>query len=128
MPYSSSVNKLFRETHGNVAITFAIVLPFLFMLVGGGVDYAYVVSQKNRLQIAADAAAISVAKQSHVLTFKPEHAQSIAEAFVKAQLDGKAKSYSVTATVNSDPVRANITIFQKTDAFFSRIIFQKKLK
>ena len=43
MTHSILLYKFFRDTGGNVAITFAIVLPLLFMLVGGGIDYAYVI-------------------------------------------------------------------------------------
>ncbi len=44
---------------GGVALTFALTSPVLFGLVGGGIDYARLVSRRSQLQSAVDAGALA---------------------------------------------------------------------
>jgi Flp pilus assembly protein TadG len=52
-----------RSQSGSVAAIFALGLPALFGLVGVAVDYSSFVSQRVRLQKAADAAALATTSE-----------------------------------------------------------------
>lgn len=54
--------------HGNVAMMFAITLPFLIAAVGAAVDYSRAVSARTAMQAAADAAALMISKEAANLT------------------------------------------------------------
>jgi Flp pilus assembly protein TadG len=54
--------------HGNVAMMFAITLPFLITAVGAAVDYSRAVSARTAMQAAADATALMISKEAANLT------------------------------------------------------------
>jgi Flp pilus assembly protein TadG len=47
------------ERRGGIAVTFALSLPVLLGLVGGGIDYARLVTRKSQLQNAVDVGALA---------------------------------------------------------------------
>jgi Flp pilus assembly protein TadG len=53
---------------GNVAMMFAITLPFLITAVGAAVDYSRAVSARTAMQAAADATALMISKEAANLT------------------------------------------------------------
>ena len=54
--------KFLNDAKGSVAILFGLVIPSLIGFTGLGVDAAYWMVQRNKLQAATDSAAISVAQ------------------------------------------------------------------
>jgi len=56
------INKLSRDERGTVAIIFALVATVTIGIAGSAVDFGRAVSQKSKLQAAADAAAIAGAR------------------------------------------------------------------
>jgi Flp pilus assembly protein TadG len=57
-----------RAERGNVAMMFAITLPFLITAVGAAVDYSRAVSARTAMQAAADATALMISKEAANLT------------------------------------------------------------
>lgn len=57
-----SLNRWARDTRGNVAVIFALVLPLLIMITLGGVDISRVTTVKMNLQDALDAATLAAAR------------------------------------------------------------------
>jgi Flp pilus assembly protein TadG len=53
--------KLGRDERGNVAMTFALMLTPLMLVIGGGVDYGIAMHRQEKLQSAADAASLAAA-------------------------------------------------------------------
>ena len=56
---TSTLRALARCTSGGLAIVFALLLPIVLGLIGMSVDFAVWLRQRERLQIAADAAAVA---------------------------------------------------------------------
>lgn len=56
---------LFRDTHANVAVTFALSLVPISVAVGGGIDYARAYNVRESLQNAIDAAVLAGAADSN---------------------------------------------------------------
>ena len=55
-------NQFLKDANGGIAIIFGLVIPTLIGFTGLGVDAAYWMVQRNKLQAATDSAAISVAQ------------------------------------------------------------------
>ncbi len=53
-----TLRKIARSVHGGTAMTFALFLPVLLLLIGGAVDFSRMIQLRSELQDAADAASI----------------------------------------------------------------------
>jgi Flp pilus assembly protein TadG len=62
----STGRRLGRETAGNVAVIFALVLPLLIMITLGGVDISRASTVKMNLQDALDAATLAAARSQFI--------------------------------------------------------------
>ena len=51
--------KFARDERGNVALMVGLALPMLVLAIGGGAEYAYLLSRKTELQNAVDSAALA---------------------------------------------------------------------
>lgn len=60
--------KFIRADRGNVAMMFAITVPFLITAVGAAIDYSRAVSARTAMQAAADATALMISKEAANLT------------------------------------------------------------
>ncbi len=69
---------------GSTAIAFALVLPALLGLVGGAVDYAAYTKDQNRLQSAADATALAIAREMTLGPMTQDRAQALAVTYSTA--------------------------------------------
>ena len=61
------VQRIGRDRHGNVAITFALAMLPIFGLVGAAVDYSHAISVRVALQAALDSTALMLSKQASSL-------------------------------------------------------------
>lgn len=75
----------FAKGEGGSAITvFALALPAMLALVGGALDYAAVVREQNRLQSAADATALAIAREMTLGPMTADRVQSLAATYALA--------------------------------------------
>ncbi|MCA3623108.1 MAG: pilus assembly protein [Methylobacterium sp.] len=90
---------LFRDRRGSAITIFALALPSVLALLGGALDYAAVMRDQSRLQSAADAAALAVAREMSMGPMSPDRVQMLAATYVAAQF--------------TDPPRVAGTIIEK---------------
>ena len=95
---------LARCEAGNVAITFAFLLPLVLGAVASAVDYTRAATQRSKMQAAADAAAISSAREFQMALAQPEKIAKIAENYVMAALK------EVAVNVNVDPKALTVRV------------------
>jgi Putative Flp pilus-assembly TadE/G-like len=86
---------LVRDQAGNVAITFATTLPLMLGALAAAVDYSSAANQRSKLQAAADAAAISSAREFQMALAQPDKIARIAEDYVKSRLSDVAVNVAV---------------------------------
>ncbi|WP_029416665.1 TadE/TadG family type IV pilus assembly protein [Brevundimonas bacteroides] len=92
------VRRCWTDERGHVALITALALPTLTVLVAGAVDLQRVVSDRERVQDIADAAALAGA--SHLaLAISDDVAISRVEAMIDAHLEEWTKKPSVTPVV-----------------------------
>ena len=99
---------------GNVAITFAIAAIPVFGLVGAAVDYSRANSARTAMQVALDAAALTVAKEA--LNLSSGQVQAKAKMYFEAQFNRPdVKNLNLTfSIVNNGP--GDFTILARTRA------------
>lgn len=115
------IARAFAADHGgNVAVIFAIVVPVLLMVVGGGIDYAFALREKALAQKAADAASIAGAKEMSLTDANRNSVPAVVAAVVDAYLAANtpppqsssaqtASPYAVTTTI-SDASATQMTV------------------
>jgi Flp pilus assembly protein TadG len=104
--------RLVRSRAGNVAITFGLLAPLLFMSAAAAVDYGLFERERVRLQNQVDAAAIASARELQMARADAGKVSAVAqsmvhsgvpEASVTTQVNAQALSVTVTAQVNYEP-------------------------
>ncbi len=80
--------RLRGEESGSTAVVFALVLPALLGLIGGAVDYAAYTKDQTRLQSAADATALSIAREMTLGPMTQDRAQALAVSYSAANFGG----------------------------------------
>jgi Flp pilus assembly protein TadG len=105
---SRALARLFHETRGGIALTFAIAAPALLCVVGVAVDVANMSFMKSRLQSLADAAALAGA---HQLTL-PNTTQAQVDAVVARTIEFSAKENgsTITQVVKTDFQTSEVTL------------------
>ncbi len=107
------------DRSGTIAIKFGLLLPMLLFMVGNSFDHARYMSAKNKLQAAADAAALGAARELSLTDTKYENLQAVAQSMVAAYVDagasgaGAARTMSaaspqVSTAVSGDPVEVEV--------------------
>jgi hypothetical protein len=81
------MHRLADDCAGNVALIFALVAPILIGLAGLGMDSASFYNQQSRMQSAADAAALAIAKEMHLFVDNPTTLQESGKTHVEALID-----------------------------------------
>jgi len=92
------VRRLFRHRRGNVAITFALALVPLVFLIGMALDYATAMQKLQRLNAAADSAALAAVSPA-LMSKTTSQAQSIATNLFSGQASAIAGLTSITPTI-----------------------------
>jgi Flp pilus assembly protein TadG len=103
---------------------FGLGAPVLLGLVGVAVDYSRWSQQVQRLQLAADAAALAGAKELSVSIGTDERIQAIADGIVRAQIPPSAgqSEVGVDARVERDRTAVRVVVRQQKDAIMSRLV------
>ncbi len=115
---SNRLVDLVRCHRGNFAISFAILIPVLMGLTGAVVDFAVFQRQQTNMQQAADAAALSAAKEMAIDTWSQTLASAVAKSYVDGNLAGidpsSSTQYSVSTAVDkaAGKVKVNIDMDQ----------------
>jgi Flp pilus assembly protein TadG len=110
-----------RDRRGGVAMMFAIGLPALALIVAGGIDLSHVHGTKQKLQDAADAAALSAAMQLGMID--ESGLTPRAQQYVAGQVPaGNGLTYTVTATPVQDEPAVTVTIQAHRDSFFANLL------
>ena len=113
-----------RAETGSVAVLFSFALPVILLVAGGTVDFVAVAKQRNLLQSAADASALSAARGLSLVTANQDHVGAVASDMVRSYLNpqGRAASkYSVTTEVRQNPREVEVRIVQQSETFFGDV-------
>lgn len=78
------MRRLARGESGSAVTIFALALPAMLALVGGALDYAAVMREQNRLQSAADATALAIAREMTIGPMTPDRVQNLATTYALA--------------------------------------------
>ena len=92
------VGRLLRQREGNVAITFAICIVPIVFLVGMALDYASAITRQQRLNAAADSAALAAVSPS-LMSQSANQAKTVATNVFSAQASAVGGVTSATPTV-----------------------------
>lgn len=118
------VVSLWRDAKGAAAIVFGLTLPVLAVIAAGAVQYASLVTYQNKLQNAADEAAVGAAKQLNLASSMNASASAAALSIYRASI-GKVPaevSDSVTATVMDNNTGVDVTIVRTAQSLFSTLL------
>ena len=112
-----------RDRSGSVIFMFALVLPVVFAITAGTIDFASALHQKSRLQRMTDAAALAAASELSMSNSKTENVagvvQSLVDSYLKATYaDSKYPTPTVRTVVNTDPLQVKVSLSQKFDSYF----------
>lgn len=86
-----------RDKRGNFVLLFALIAPLLVVIVGMGVDYYVALSDKSRLDTAADAAALAAVNTAKAYYAANSGSQSGTTLEANAQAAGQAQGLKVFA-------------------------------
>ncbi|MBV8922221.1 TadE/TadG family type IV pilus assembly protein [Bradyrhizobium sp.] len=93
------VSRLFHHRQGNVAITFALCIVPIVFLIGMALDYATAVARQQRLNAAADSAALAAVSPS-LMSQSTTQAQTVANNVFSAQASAVAGVTFTSPTVS----------------------------
>lgn len=96
----TTIARFRTDRSGAGVILFALALPVLLGLGGGALDYAATNQSRNKLQAAADAAALAIAREMTVTPVTANRVRELAHAHVNANLDGGTASVDASLTEN----------------------------
>ncbi len=107
---------LARDERASIIVKFALLLPVMFGMVGGTVDYGMLIRQKALLQNAADAAATAAAKEFTLIDTSKHDinamTQAKVEAFMRASGQSTAGSYQVVGRAQLEPLQVSVQATQ----------------
>jgi Flp pilus assembly protein TadG len=105
-----AIEALWSDRRGNFAVLFALTAPLLVIIVGMGVDYYVGLSDKSRLDTAADAAALAAVNTAKAYYAANSGAQSGTTLQNNALAAGKAQGAKVfAANVGSVVLAGSVT-------------------
>ena len=113
---------LWRNRRGGLTTTFAILLPVIAVIACGAIDLSSVMSDRQKMQDVADAAALAGARQLSVVNV--QGVQTRAVNFATEQLGDVARrvTLSTTATVPADDSSITVQIQGHRASFFGDIL------
>jgi len=101
--YRSRFARLLADRGGNFAATTALLLPVLLGVVGVSIDYTRMSQERNRVQNAADSAALAAATALAAKGYTEDQARALALSFLRGQMAGSGGSSDGAAKDNADP-------------------------
>jgi hypothetical protein len=112
----------FSDSHGGVAVIFAMAVPVLAVLICGAIDLASVNTDRTLAQDVVDSAALTAAKQLGI--GDPKSIGPRAEAFIKSELAPLDSRF--TYTVKTDPANddksVTVTVEGRRASFFVNLL------
>jgi Flp pilus assembly protein TadG len=117
----SRVLTFMRNTSGTTALAFALGLPALMGGVGVASDFAFYNMKREKLQAAADEAAIAAAKEFSVATSNQSTISAAAEGFAISNY-GAAKPISVTTKVDAAKRSVTVDLSESWSPFFAHFV------
>jgi len=125
-------DRVFSDRTGSVAVIGCLVLPVVIGCAFLGLDYAGALAARERLQSAADAGALSGARQMMVASRSSKSAAlSVAEAEVQESLRSAAAvqpgSVRVVASVDDDTGAVTVEVFAKTQSLLAYHVLGRPL-
>ena len=118
---TSRVLAFLRNSCGTSALTFAFSLPALMGAVGVASDFAIYDMKLEKLQAAADEAAIAGAKEFTVATSSQSTIAAAAENFAKSNY-GASASISVATNVDTSKKSVTIDLTEVWSPFFAHFV------
>jgi Flp pilus assembly protein TadG len=100
---------------GSVATLFALALPAILGLMGGAVDYAAFTKDQHRLQSAADATALSIAREMTLGPLTPDRIQALAASYAAANF---GNGITATGTLVENGLAVQINLQKAVDTPF----------
>lgn len=120
-------SRLLRQHRGNVAVTFALSLIPIVFLCGMALDYASAIYRLQRLNAAADSAALSAVSPS-LMSQSASQAQTVATNVFSAQAAAvtgvSAATPTVTVTQNGLARTATVSFTANSTNFFPSVLRQ----
>lgn len=114
-----------RHQGGNVGITFALSAVPLLSLSGIALDYTRALKSEHMLQTAADAAALSAARQGN---YSDQQRRDMAEAMFEAHMSANGLKDTVTPQIGVSGQTINIDIALDVPTTFARLAGQSSFR
>jgi hypothetical protein len=112
-PSLAALHRLARHCGGNVAISFALATPMVLGATAFAVDYSWMTGQRAKMQSAADAAALSTARELRLARNPGTDYAAVAKAYAQTELAKAAVAphATINASINSanNSVEVSIT-------------------
>jgi Putative Flp pilus-assembly TadE/G-like len=113
------------DTGGNIVVPAAVALCALTAIVGGVIDMSAIEGQKKSLQVLADNAALSAAREFAISANNGQRIEESAKAFVTAT--AKNPNISAIAQAHMDVLTVEVTVRAPAKTFFPGPAAQVKL-
>lgn len=110
------------EIRGTIVVPFAIALPVLLLMIGSGFDYAQAITQRQRLQMAIDEAALSSSRELGLSDARRENVAAVVRAVVEKSIaangESRAPAPVLDIHVQNRPLEVQISARQGTVPYF----------
>ncbi len=121
-----AIDALWNDRGGNFAVLFALTAPLLVIIVGMGVDYYVALSDKSRLDTAADAAALAAVNTAKAYYAANSGSQSGATLENNAVAAGQAQGAKAFAADVGSTVLASL-VLQPIPISYANLSFTAKV-
>ncbi len=111
-----------RNTSASTALMFSLSLPAVLGSVGVAVDFGVYQLKLNKLQVAADQAALAGAKELTLTNSNDESIQAAAESFARATVGDNRSKLSVIAKIDLTAKTVKVQITEVWTPFFAQFI------
>lgn len=130
LPHSLNIliSRYRKDTGGNVAVLFALVLVALVVIIGVGLDFSRAQDSRVQIQNAADATALAMARDQDVTA---KNLQQRAQDYFVANLPngggGMGHDYVVQASYIDGGTGVHVDVSSKVDTLFAGLVGQNTI-
>lgn len=114
----SAIESLVCDRRGGVMVVFAVSLPVLFGAVGLAIDYGNATRVRVSLQVVADQAALTAARELRLGNSNDTIVSQVASNFARASLPASQSTIDVSSSISSDRTSLTVTIVKAVDTVF----------
>ena len=117
--------RFLRANSGSFISAFALALPLILLAAWIAVNFAFLVNERAKVQAAADAAALSAAKQMTLSNVSVASIQQVAIAMASSDLPADPDSTApdqITATVDTSQNSVTVSIARSVASLFADLI------